>query len=283
MGACLPSKHHAGPSTRSSLPEMDTKVKCCLQAPQQKRECASPFGLNEPPMSSRKCTGCGTWQREPAAHGTWQRAQESSPRTVLAASLPMMCASTSSAVAALSGGSVSRLWCFTCRENGARWVGGDEKLGQDAQHGQFAALCPLQSRLFTPTPPYTLMALPRLGPVFFGNGNRGSFPGTVTGPPLVTADQAHREYFLPGTVTGNRLRYGNGNRTSAGYPDTPNLKWQPLGPPGGTLGPPEGNEAPEKDPGPSWHPLPQMPTPPTPPPPLGSRYERADFCYERSP
>mmetsp|Transcript_16113 Transcript_16113/g.38851 ORF Transcript_16113/g.38851 Transcript_16113/m.38851 type:complete len:239 (-) Transcript_16113:212-928(-) len=120
---CLPWKHHSGPSTRwpstPSLPVVVTRVKCCSHAPQQKRECRSPLGLKEPPMSSRMCTGCGTWQREPAAHGSWQRAQESSPRTVLAASLPMMFASTSSAVAALSssGGSVSRLRCFTARRS----------------------------------------------------------------------------------------------------------------------------------------------------------------------
>ena len=62
-----------------------------------------------------------------------------------------------------------------------------------------------------------------MGVVFFENGNRGSFPGTVTGPALVTAGQAHRELVLPGTVTENRLRYGNRNRTSAGYRVTPNL------------------------------------------------------------
>jgi len=46
----------------------------------------------------------------------------------------------------------------------------------------------------------------------------------VTVPLLVTPGHAHREYALPGTVTGNRLRYyGNGNRTSADYRVTPNL------------------------------------------------------------
>jgi len=33
----------------------------------------------------------------------------------------------------------------------------------------------------------------RLGVVSFQIGNRGSFPRTVTGPPLVTAGQAHKE------------------------------------------------------------------------------------------
>ena len=57
----------------------------------------------------------------------------------------------------------------------------------------------------------------------FGNGNSGSFPGTITGPPLVTTGQARRERALPGTVTGNQLSYGKGDRTSAGYCVTPNL------------------------------------------------------------
>ena len=38
-----------------------------------------------------------------------------------------------------------------------------------------------------------VMVQARLGIVVFGNGNRGSFPVTVTGPPLITAGHAHRE------------------------------------------------------------------------------------------
>jgi len=39
-----------------------------------------------------------------------------------------------------------------------------------------------------------------------GNGNRGVFPVTMTGPLLVTAGKAPRELALPVTVTVNRLR-----------------------------------------------------------------------------
>jgi len=53
----------------------------------------------------------------------------------------------------------------------------------------------------------------RLGVVLFGNGNRGSFPVTVTGPPLVTVRGPSENRPAEDRVTG-------GNRESAQFPVT---------------------------------------------------------------
>ena len=54
--------------------------------------------------------------------------------------------------------------------------------------------------------------LGKAGQVCFGNGNRGSFPGTVTGPPLVTAGQ-----YIENRLSEDRVADAQHWRTLGGY------------------------------------------------------------------